>query len=105
MARIKAMACIVGGLQRYELFASGITRYYRSILTDDEDNAVIFIIKEFYLILHLICPETKNLQQLNKCNECVQETFIVKNDPKLSFHFKYSQVEKVESLRSTGLSG
>ncbi|GFX86511.1 putative LOC100569746 [Trichonephila clavipes] len=32
--------------------------------------------KEPYLILHLVSTETKNLQQLNQCNECVQETFM-----------------------------
>ncbi|GFT21333.1 hypothetical protein TNCV_3816191 [Trichonephila clavipes] len=36
--------------------------------------------------------ETKNLQQLNQWTECVQETFMVKNDPKLSLNFKCSHV-------------
>ncbi|PRD28247.1 UNVERIFIED_CONTAM: hypothetical protein NCL1_32991 [Trichonephila clavipes] len=36
--------------------------------------------------------ETKNLQQLKLWNEWAQENFMAKNDPKLSFHFKYFHV-------------
>ncbi|GFU60790.1 hypothetical protein TNCV_3983601 [Trichonephila clavipes] len=47
--------------------------------------AFIRVTKQWSVTAHKVAirSETKNLQQLKKCNEWVQEPLMVKNDPKL----------------------